>query len=268
MAKPSAAESLPTITRKIVFAQPPAGGPGPTSAFAALRPRCLPPLPVPSCPRFSPASCTRSRPAPPTVSAQLPVSANCRLGPASRPLPATRAFLHPGLFLSCCLASMELHGERVSGPTASSSSGDRSQVTVSRELLNAGSAGSRGERRRRDRWAGGPGVPPGPGRSGGRGTVESGLQGPGMPRRPGRSGWGDRECSRRRVCGDAAEPGTLCGRGCLGDRECLGRRGCCGALDAEGDWGHCGARDSVGGGGHAEESRTLWGLGCPRRWGC
>ncbi|XP_038171038.1 uncharacterized protein C12orf45 homolog [Arvicola amphibius] len=39
---------------------------------------------------------------------------------------------------------MELHGERVSAPAASSSSGDRSQVTVSRELLNAGSAGSRG----------------------------------------------------------------------------------------------------------------------------
>ncbi|KAK7813733.1 hypothetical protein U0070_001439 [Myodes glareolus] len=39
---------------------------------------------------------------------------------------------------------MEVHGERVSGPTASSSSGDRSQVTVSRELLTAGSAGSGG----------------------------------------------------------------------------------------------------------------------------
>lgn len=52
---------------------------------------------------------------------------------------------------------MEVHGERVSGPTASSSSGDRSQVTVSRELLTAGSAGSGGERRRRDGWAGGAG---------------------------------------------------------------------------------------------------------------
>ncbi|XP_037055020.1 uncharacterized protein C12orf45 homolog [Peromyscus leucopus] len=39
---------------------------------------------------------------------------------------------------------MELHGECVSGPTASSSSGDCSQVTVSRELLTAGSEGSGG----------------------------------------------------------------------------------------------------------------------------
>ncbi|XP_006979941.1 NOP protein chaperone 1 isoform X1 [Peromyscus maniculatus bairdii] len=39
---------------------------------------------------------------------------------------------------------MELHGERVSGPTASSSSEDCSQVTVSRELLTAGSEGSGG----------------------------------------------------------------------------------------------------------------------------
>ncbi|XP_041519377.1 uncharacterized protein C12orf45 homolog isoform X1 [Microtus oregoni] len=39
---------------------------------------------------------------------------------------------------------MELHGERVSAPAASSSSGDRSQITVSRELLTAESSGSRG----------------------------------------------------------------------------------------------------------------------------
>ncbi|KAL1765521.1 hypothetical protein HispidOSU_006256 [Sigmodon hispidus] len=38
---------------------------------------------------------------------------------------------------------MEFQGERVSGPTASSS-GNCSQVTVSRELLTAGSEGSRG----------------------------------------------------------------------------------------------------------------------------
>ncbi|CAO2581269.1 NOP protein chaperone 1 [Lemmus lemmus] len=39
---------------------------------------------------------------------------------------------------------MELHGERVTAPTASSSSGDRSQVTVSRELLTVGSGRSGG----------------------------------------------------------------------------------------------------------------------------
>ncbi|CAH7320474.1 NOP protein chaperone 1 [Phodopus roborovskii] len=39
---------------------------------------------------------------------------------------------------------MELPGERVSGPTASPSSGRRSQVTVSTELLTAGSEGSGG----------------------------------------------------------------------------------------------------------------------------
>lgn len=135
----------------------------PHACFPGAPPTLLPPLPVPSCPRFSPASCTRSRPAPPTVPAQLPVSANCRFCPASRPRPSTRAFLHPGLFLSCHLASMELHGERVSAPAASSSSGDRSQVTVSRELLTAGSSGSRGERWRRDPWAGGAGDSAGPG---------------------------------------------------------------------------------------------------------
>lgn len=95
---------------------------------------------------------------------------------------------------------MELHGERVSSAAASSSSGDRSQVTVSRELLTAGSEGSGGERRpRREGWAGGSGDAVGGlgmrrARDTERGRGRRG--GPGM----------------LRGTGDAAGPGMLRGR--------------------------------------------------------
>lgn len=48
---------------------------------------------------------------------------------------------------------MELRGERATGPGVPSSSVDCSRVTVSRELLTAGSEGSGGERRWRAGWA-------------------------------------------------------------------------------------------------------------------
>jgi hypothetical protein len=50
---------------------------------------------------------------------------------------------------------MEFQGERGTGPGVSSSSVACSQVTVSRELLTAGSEGSGGERRWRAGWVGG-----------------------------------------------------------------------------------------------------------------
>lgn len=253
----------------------------PHACFPGAPPTLLsPPLSGPQLPTLqprllhevSPRSSHCPRPAP--GFRQLPP------WPRLPPRPSTRAFLHPGLFLSCCLASMELPGERVSAPAASSSSGDRSQVTVSRELLTAGSSGSRGEQRRRDPWAGGAGDSAGPGTLrragycggqgclghrgapgdrgcfGRRGTVEPGAPGPGMSK-AGALRARDSGAGALRGTRDAWETGTLRGTGNVsGDGDApeavvlrspgFRGRGCLGGRGAAGRRRCLGAREAMG----------------------